>query len=276
MESTSNRVKSLPEKLFFQIKLLLWKRYAESTKSRWDLAKLILPAILFFALLQLIYSVFDGLFDPDGVEPFLVPFAFWLFIQRIVIQIMFEKSTRLQESMRMMGLSDVAYWTSYFISDGIITGFILAFLCSVISGGVLFNHANFGEILGLLFVFCLSAVPFAFFLCSFFDTPQTSGQATLALLLGKFANCIVSLAEYSFAFTFCRLLCRLYRCVRCKDIFWIFYCCSVHLLSLSPVGVADSLRGLPKVVRWHQHREHWRNYGEHFIQLRFSVNVLLI
>jgi hypothetical protein len=147
--------------------------------------KLILPAVLFFVLLLLLYSVFDGLFAPDGIEPFFVPFAFWIFVQRIVIQIMYEKSTRLQESMRMMGLSDLAYWSSYFISDGIITGFLLSFICSIITTGGLFNNANFGEILGLLFVYCLSAVPFAFFLCSFFDTPQTSGQATLAILLGK-------------------------------------------------------------------------------------------
>jgi len=179
------KVKSYPEKLYFQIRLLLWKRYAESTKSKWDLMKLILPAVLFFVLLLLLYSVFDGLFAPDGIEPFFVPFAFWIFVQRIVIQIMYEKSTRLQESMRMMGLSDLAYWSSYFISDGIITGFLLSFICSIITTGGLFNNANFGEILGLLFVYCLSAVPFAFFLCSFFDTPQTSGQATLAILLGK-------------------------------------------------------------------------------------------
>lgn len=100
---------SFVEKLYFQIKLLLWKRYAESTKSKFDLLKLFLPAVLFFALLLLIYAVFDGLFDPDGVEPFLVPFAFWIFIQRVVVQIMYEKSTRLQESMRMMGRGKINY-----------------------------------------------------------------------------------------------------------------------------------------------------------------------
>ena len=176
--------KSLFSKLVFQIKLLLWKRYLEQTKSKWDLLKVIIPAVLFFVLLILLYSVFD-FFADGGLEPFLVPLAFWIYIQRLVVTIMFEKSSRLQESMRMMGLSDFAYWTSYFISDGIILGFLLSFLCTIFTSGGLFNGANFGTILGLLFVFCLSAVPFAFFLCSFFDTPQTSGQATLGLLFGK-------------------------------------------------------------------------------------------
>lgn len=171
------------DKMLFQIKLLLWKRYLESTKNKWELLKVAIPAVLVFILLILVYSVFD-FFAAGGIEPFLVPLAFWIFIQRLVVQIMFEKSSRLQESMRMMGLTDVAYWTSYFISDGIVLGFLLSFLCTLFSAGGLFNGANFGAVLGLLFAFCLSAVPFAFFVCAFFDTPQTSGQATLGLLFG--------------------------------------------------------------------------------------------
>ena len=170
--------------LFFQIKLLLWKRYLETTKSKWDLLKVILPASLFFVLMILLYQVFDFL-AAGGVEEFLVPLAFWIYIQRIVVQIMFEKSSRLQESMRMMGLSDVAYWTSYFISEGVVLGFVLSLILSIISTGGLFNSGSFGAILGFLFVFCLSAVPFCFFICAFFDTPQTSGQATFGLLFGK-------------------------------------------------------------------------------------------
>lgn len=176
--------KNIFAKLTFQIKLLLWKRYLESTKSKWDLAKVIVPAVLFFVLLILLYSVFD-FFAAGALEPFLVPLAFWIFVQRIVVQIMYEKSSRLQESMRMMGLSDVAYWTSYIISEGVIVGFLLSFLLTIISAGGLFNDGNFGAVLGYLFVFCLSAVPFCFFICAFFDTPQTSGQATLGLLFGN-------------------------------------------------------------------------------------------
>jgi len=188
VENNGQRVHSnIFAKLSFQIKLLLWKRYLESTKSKWDLAKVIVPAVLFFILLILLYSVFN-FFAAGGLEPFIVPLAFWIFVQRIVVQIMFEKSSRLQESMRMMGLSDFAYWTSYFISDGVVLGFVLSFLCTIVSAAGLFNDANFGAVLGLLFVFCLSAVPFAFFLCSFFDTPQTSGQATLGVLFGRFTS----------------------------------------------------------------------------------------
>jgi len=170
--------------LLFQVKLLIWKRYLETTKSKWDLLKVIIPAVLFFLLMLLLYGLLK-MFAAGGLEEFLVPLAFWIYIQRIVVQIMFEKSSRLQESMRMMGLSDLAYWVSYFITEGVFVGFLLSFILTIISAGGLFNDGDFGVVLVHLFVFCLSAVPFCFFICAFFDTPQTSGQATLGLLFGK-------------------------------------------------------------------------------------------
>ena len=61
------QAKSLPEKLLFQIRLLIWKRFLESTKSKWDLIKVVVPAVMIFVLLILIYTVFD-FFADDGVE----------------------------------------------------------------------------------------------------------------------------------------------------------------------------------------------------------------
>eukprot|EP01035_Chromulina_nebulosa_P017263 gene17263-22795_t len=84
----------------------------------------------------------------------------------------------------MMGLQDFSYWASYFISDGVIIGFLVSFLCTLASTYGLFNNANFGTVLGLLFSYTLSGTAFAFFLCTFFDSPQTSGQLTLLVLLG--------------------------------------------------------------------------------------------
>lgn len=180
-------------KFLFQVRLLLWKRYRETTKSRGELMRVIMPPLLFLALLHLIYGVpgIQDLFYPGGAEQFLVPLGFWIYIQRLVVQIMFEKSSRMQESMRMMGLSDAAYWISYFLYDGVLLGFVISFLSAIMSTGGLFNHADFGVILGFFFTFCLSATTFSFFLTAFFDTPQTAGQAALAMLLGMYVMYIV-------------------------------------------------------------------------------------
>lgn len=179
------RKKQVPSivKITSQLKLLLWKRRVEIFNQKWELVKYLAPPGLFFILMILLYAVFDLFYD-GGIEDYIVPLAFWVFIQKNVVNIMFEKSTRLQESMRMMGLSDTAYWVSYFISDGIVLGFLVTLFCCILSTYGLFNQANFGAIFALLFLFCIASAPFGFFLCSFFDTPQTAGQATLGILLG--------------------------------------------------------------------------------------------
>jgi len=174
------------EKLSEQVKVLLWKRYTELTKNKWNLLKIYVPAVLFFILLMITYSVYDGIFSGDGLEPFFIPFAFWVFMQRFVVHVMHEKSNRIQESMKMMGLSETAYWISYFLSDGVVIGFTLSFLCCMFTVGGLFNGASFGSLLGLFFMFCLSSVPYMFFLSSFFDTWEGCVSAFVAINLSKF------------------------------------------------------------------------------------------
>lgn len=181
----SSRNKVYLMRILSQIKLLIWKRYVEINKSYWEYVRILGPPFLFFVLIHLCYETFDFLAG-GGIEPLLVPFAFFLFVQRIVLQIMYEKSNRLQEAMRMMGLLDISYWISYFIIEGVIIGFVISLMCAIITGGVLFNGASIGTVLGFLFLYTLAIIPFCFFLTCFFDTPQTAGQATLGVLLGKF------------------------------------------------------------------------------------------
>jgi ATP-binding cassette subfamily A (ABC1) protein 3 len=173
-------------KNIFQIKLLLWKRYLEIMAAKMELLKIIGCSLMFFVLLILLDLDLLS-FLPDGLlEFFIVPLAFWAFVQRIVIQIVTEKCSRVHESMKICGLTDFAYWTSYFISDGVIIGFILSILCAIMTTGGLFDNGNFGAIFGLFYVFCLSAVPFSFFLSTLMNSPQTSGQLTLLALMGMF------------------------------------------------------------------------------------------
>jgi hypothetical protein len=139
----------------------------------------------------------------------------------------------------MMGMKEVAYWISYFVSDGIFMGFLMAFTATIISSGGLFNGANFGQILGLLLVFCLSVVPFCFFLCSFFDTPQSAGQGALGILIGisrKLTLTIMSITNFDhiYFYIICyRLLCCLCHCLLDKESKYSFRKCTSNLLFIS-------------------------------------------
>jgi hypothetical protein len=111
---TSRPQMSFTSKFFFQVRLLLRKRFLELMNRKMDIFYLTIPPLLFFSLTILIYAVI-GIFFPDGAEEYLIPIGFWIFTQKVVVTIMYEKSQKLTEAMRMMGLLDSAYWTSYFI-----------------------------------------------------------------------------------------------------------------------------------------------------------------
>jgi ATP-binding cassette, subfamily A (ABC1), member 3 len=177
--------KSIVEKFLFQVRLLIWKRLCELTKQKIEIVKLTMIPLLIMFLLMLVYAVSNE-FAAGGIEPYFVPVAFWILTQKTVVNITFEKNNKLQEALRMMGLLDIAYWMSYFIVDGIFIGFFVSFLCTLCSLDNLFNSGNFGAILGMFFSYTLSGTSFAFFLCSFFDSAQTAGQATILALIGLY------------------------------------------------------------------------------------------
>ena len=57
----------------------------------------------------------------------------------VLVCIVHEKSTKLQESMKMMGLYEISYWLSYFLYDGIMLGGSLSFLAGLLSLGDVFD-----------------------------------------------------------------------------------------------------------------------------------------
>jgi hypothetical protein len=120
-------------KFTVQVKLLCWKRLLEFQAAPSEPLKMCI-ALLFFALVILLNkNILSGL-PPCVLEFFLVPIAFWPFVQRMVVQITAEKSNRLEEAMKSMGLYQSAYYLSYFLTDGVILGFALSFLCSIMTG----------------------------------------------------------------------------------------------------------------------------------------------
>jgi ATP-binding cassette, subfamily A (ABC1), member 2 len=171
--------------LTFQVNLLLWKRFVELKKQPLEIAKIVAPPLFFLLLIILLYAVFSPDSQTGALEVLMVPMAFWLFAQMIVVHVMYEKKHRLQEAMKMMGLLDASYWIAYFIFDAILIGFGIALLSMIMASTYgLFNGADLGSVFGLVWVYLLALAPFGFFMCSVFDNPQTAGQVTLAVMLG--------------------------------------------------------------------------------------------
>lgn len=172
-----------------QIQLLLWKRKIEYFRAPWDIAKVLVPPMLFVLLMVILYQAYPSMFNTGVMEEYFLPLSVWLFIQRLVITITYEKSAKLVESMKMMGLKESNYWFSYFISEGIIAGFVVSFITALISlGGVMGEVGENFQSFIFYWSFYLSSVTFSFFLASCFDKPQTAGQASILVLLGTYVT----------------------------------------------------------------------------------------
>lgn len=194
-------------KVASQVLLLLWKRSRELQKQPGELVKLLIAPCFVFALLVLIYESFNKpapiliLLAGGFIEPYVIPIAFWVIVVKTVIYVMNEKALKLNEAMRMMGMIDVSYWIALFISEGLLYGLVVSLLCNLFTfynpcpsgfdalcspNDTLFRAASWGSVYSLYFCYCLAAVPFSFFLCSFFDTAQTASIFTIGLLLGMY------------------------------------------------------------------------------------------
>ena len=122
-----------------------------------------------------------------------MPFGLIVTIPALTTTIVAEKSTRLLESMKMMGLSETAYWMNIVLVEGLIYGTILGFLVACgakvpniwDSDSGLFGNAGFGYVWLCTSGYMISSVPFAFFMSVFFDKPKTAGQISFLLVLAS-------------------------------------------------------------------------------------------
>ena len=174
-----------------QLGLLLWKSFTIKTRGLRTTASFFgLPFLVFF-MIWLLYETFG--IDSNGVIELLVaPFAFIMVLQLTCVSLVNEKSTRLRESMRMMGMREIPYWLSYLIADGVVMNLMLSLFLSVFTVACgLFNGVEFGEIFFFFFSYCLSLTALAFALSSTLDAPQTAGQVAFLTLISGLAIFLV-------------------------------------------------------------------------------------
>ena len=95
----------------------------------------------------------------------------------------------------MMGMRENSYWMSYFLADGVIMGFILSFVITMLSSIMGLYHnlgagygsdkgdSNFFGLLLLMFLSTLAMTSMAFAISSVFDTPQTAAMCAFAAMI---------------------------------------------------------------------------------------------
>ena len=152
----------------------------------------VIPLAMVFLLIT-IYELLLGSSYNGALEHMFMPFALIVTIPALTTTVVAEKSTRLLESMKMMGLDETAYWMHIVLMEGFIYGTILGFLVACgskvpqlwDSDNGLFGNAGFGYIWLCTTGYMISSVPFSFFMSVFFDKPKTAGQISFLLVLAS-------------------------------------------------------------------------------------------
>lgn len=131
--------------------------------------------------------------------PLLVTLMYIMPLHRMIMRIVSEKQTKIREVMRMMGLSDINYWLSWFIFYTCIVTII-----SLVSTGILcsnvFKYSNWGLIFIFFWGFGISLFGYIIFIQSLFTNPRTASIVSILIyFFTSFADYAVNnnyLAEY--------------------------------------------------------------------------------
>jgi hypothetical protein len=127
----------------------------------------------------------------EGGFGFLVklylPLAFLTSAQLLTVAIVDEKEKKLQEGMRMMGLSDGAYWASWLASHGLLALFTSSIAAWILDQFGLFPHTGVGWLFALVLTYNLALVPPCVVISQFCSKVTQANQAvnafTIPLLL---------------------------------------------------------------------------------------------
>ncbi|KAJ8600222.1 hypothetical protein CTAYLR_001942 [Chrysophaeum taylorii] len=188
-----------PASLWTQFKLLMWQIFTMKMRDSSAIMKQVFYPALFFTALWLLYVVMgvtgfgnrwnkqnanwdrkDGdtrdyergqILSYGLLEAFCSQIAFVFVMQHVIVGLVVEHHAKLLEAARMAGLRDASYWVAHFVADGVIVGFVAAFLIAVVATGFgaggLFRFAGFadspfGMLLALHWVYLVALVAFCF------------------------------------------------------------------------------------------------------------------
>ena len=105
--------------------------------------------------------------------PFIVVLCYIAPIFRIISMVVREKEHKTREGMKMMGLKDSAYWSSFFVYYLVICSLISIILTSI-TMGFLFTYSNWFLMFLFYLLYGLSIFSFGLFLASFFHRSRVA------------------------------------------------------------------------------------------------------
>ncbi|KAM9962595.1 hypothetical protein ACTFIR_005509 [Dictyostelium discoideum] len=138
----------------------------------------------------------DGIFKDAGSV--FITAALMIFGFRLITDLVIEKETKIRESMKMMGLNDLAYFISWMITS-LVTALPVNLIISIIlKGSSVIHHTNWGVVIFTLILYLLTLLLLAFILSMFFDKSKFCGLLSFVIIIAINIGGIF-VAKYDFA-----------------------------------------------------------------------------
>ena len=97
------------------------------------------------------------------------------YIGILLINLVLEKEKKLKDLMRIMGMSDIAYWLSWCVTYGVVLLVASLILNAILVPAGRLGGSNYALMVILFFLYGLSIIMLAFLLSPFFKVAKTAG-----------------------------------------------------------------------------------------------------
>lgn len=126
----------------------------------------------------------------DQFLPLATLLSFFTPVFRLTYRIVAEKETRVRESMTMMGLTQVSYWTSWLIYY-MLLNFCISSACTIILANYLLNFSSWLVIWLYFFAFGTSIFGFIIFCQAFWEKARNAAIFTVVFYVSTAALAIL-------------------------------------------------------------------------------------
>ena len=101
--------------------------------------------------------------------------AFAPYITVLLVNLVQEKELKLKELLRIMGTSDIAYWSSWIITYAVIMLVAVLILNAITILGNIFSNSNYIVIVIICYMYGLSIITMSFMFTPFFKSAKSAG-----------------------------------------------------------------------------------------------------
>lgn len=108
------------------------------------------------------------------VIPLYVVIALSQFVTYLLVQLVGEKEKKIKEGMKIMGLSELAFWCSWFNIYAAYTILLSSASTSILFLLGVFNNTNWILIFLLVLLYSITVIFFSFMISPFFDKSRVS------------------------------------------------------------------------------------------------------